>query len=62
MTAAAAARAVQSVSRRFKTHVVLGGLKKHQKKNRRNESLLSNTAVTRAMHDLSAKLPLTGEK
>ncbi len=32
VTAAAAARAIQSVSRRFETHVVLGALKKHREK------------------------------
>lgn len=32
VTAAAAARAVQSLSRRFETHVVLGALKKHREK------------------------------
>lgn len=35
VTAAAAARAVQSVSRRFETHVALGALKKHREKETR---------------------------
>lgn len=35
VTAAAAARAVESLSRRFETHVVLGALKKHREKETR---------------------------
>lgn len=57
MTAAAAARAVQSVSRRFKTHVVLGALKKHREK---DESPLSKTAATITALDLSGKTPPDG--
>lgn len=44
VTAAAAARAVESLSRRFETHVVLGALKKHREKETRWVSSVKNSS------------------